>query len=340
MKISSMEQSTLAALDSSNPFGSTIPAPVQGLGVRKQRLESRPESGPESRPESAPEPERKRRGRPANTNVRKRTPKALDELDEVPEEAITHTPEPEFKNPIIESRSSEGMPSYRCEFGGRDIFVGKCWYKTTNPVTSDVISALMLDFGKDKIRTDTVMGDAMIYRSRNKIAELFLQTDAKWLLMIDDDIIPSIGRPFWLRTWVASARNIPDPPLQRHVLHRLIGAGKSLVAGVYFGRQEGGQLICSDQSLAADARLYNDRVVPVEWAGTGCMLIHRKVLEAIKAKNPELASKNPQIPFDFFRPNEFTEGEDISFCRRAKAAGHQPHVDLGLPVFHVGYKTY
>ena len=334
MKISSMEQSTLSALDSSNPFATQIPAPIQGIGVRKQ---PRPE--PESRPESGPEsaPEKKKRGRPANTNVRKRAPKVLDELDEVPQEAIV---EPEFKNPIIESRSSEGMPSYRCEFGGRDIFVGKCWYKTTNPVTSDVISALMLDFGKDKIRTDTVMGDAMIYHSRNKMAELFLQTDAKWLFMIDDDIIPSIGRPLWLKNWVTSARAIPDAPLQRHVLHRLVGAGKSLVAGAYFGRQEGGQLMCSNQSLAADARLYNDRVDPVDWVGTGCMLIHRKVFEDIRAKNPELESKNSQIPFDYFRPNGFTEGEDISFCKRAKAAGHQPHVDLGLPVFHVGYKTY
>ena len=23
-----------------------------------------------------------------------------------------------------------------------------------------------------------------------------------------------------------------------------------------------------------------------------------------------------------------------------KASGHQPHIDIGIPIFHLGYKTY
>jgi GT2 family glycosyltransferase len=200
--------------------------------------------------------------------------------------------------------------------------------------------ALALDFGRDKIRFEMNCGDAMIYHSRNVIAQKFLETDAKWLLMMDDDIIPCIGRPGWMRHWVQAARNIPDAPLQRHVLHRLVGSGKTLIGGAYFGRQEGGTLMCSNPDLASHAKAYADAAAPVEWVATGCMLVHRKVFEDIQTSFPELAPKNLGDAFDFFHPLSGSEGEDVSFCRRAAKAGHQPHIDLGLPVFHVGYKTY
>lgn len=247
----------------------------------------------------------------------------------------------QVKNPIVESRTAEGLPSYRCEFEGRDIFVAWPWYKFTNPVTAAVNVAMALDFGRDKIRFDMSIGDAKIEHSRNRLAHKFLETDARWMLMIDDDIIPSIGRPAWFKNWVAGARNVNDAPLQRHVLHRLMGAGKTLVAGAYFGRQEGGLLMCANTALATQAKSYEDRVVEVDWVGTGCMLIHRRVFEDIRAKFGDSLKINvPDYDYDYFRPFDSARGEDVSFCIRAKEAGHQPHIDLGIPVFHVGFKTY
>ena len=272
---------------------------------------------------------------------------------DIPEEKISRKPgrkpkqvvekevkEEEYNNPIIASRNDDGLPSYRCEFAGRDIFVGFPCYKTTNPVTAFALIAMALDFGKDKIRFDMSIGDAMIYHSRNKIAQKFLETDAKWLLMIDDDIIPCIGRPAWMRSTVASARSLPDAPLQRHVLQRLIGANKTLIGGAYFGRQEGAPIMCSDRSLEPKARAYQDEIAPVDWVATGCMLVHRKVFQDIEEKFPELKSPIANGEFDYFHPINSVTGEDVSFCKRAKQAGHQPYIDLGLPVFHVGYKTY
>jgi len=125
------------------------------------------------------------------------------------------------------------------------------------------------------------------------------------------------------------------------VLHRLVGAGKTLVGAAYFGRQEGGALMCSDNSLYNRAKAYEDAVVPVEWVGTGCMLIHRKVFDDIRAKFGDSLKINvPDYEYDYFRPFDSARGEDVSFCIRAKEAGHQPHLDLGLPVFHVGYRCY
>jgi len=335
-----MVEATNRALSSADPFNTPIPKPMRldGQPIVRER---------ESVSVEITEPE---------ITIREATPeesKALDKVQEVliaedkdygekpkrgrkPKQVIQNEP-----NPIHESRSSDGLPSYRCEFAGRDIFVGWPWYKSSNPVTASVNVALALDFGRDKIRFDMAIGDAKIEHARNRLAHKFLETDAKWLLMMDDDIIPSIGRPNWFRYWVQGARQILDLPLQRHVLHRLVGAGKTLVGAAYFGRQEGGALMCSDNSLYNRAKAYEDAVVPVDWVGTGCMLIHRKVFEDIKAKfGDSLRINVPDYEIDYFRPFDSARGEDVSFCIRAKDAGHQPHIDLGLPVFHVGAKTY
>ena len=324
-KISPDEKITLNALDSADPFA----RPGRKAQVLNQHIPKAP----------------KRDFSHYDEPIEQKKPEVVVKKEEVVEEPKKRGRKPkqeveEFENPVIESRNGDGMPSYRCEFAGRDIFVGFPCYKTTNPVTAFAMIAMALDFGKDKIRFDMSIGDAMIYHSRNKIAHKFLETDAKWLLMIDDDIIPCIGRPNWMKSTVASARKLPDAPLQRHVLQRLIGANKTLIGGAYFGRQEGAPLMCSDRSLEPKARAYQDEVAPVDWVATGCMLVHRKVFDDIKAKYPELNSPIANGEFDYFHPINSATGEDVSFCKRAKAAGHQPHIDLGLPVFHVGYTCY
>lgn len=324
-KISPDEKITLNALDSADPFS----RPGRKSQVLNQHIPKAPKRDfshhDEPVAEKKPEIVAKKEEEAEEPKKRGRKPKQEAE---------------EFDNPIIESRNGDGMPSYRCEFAGRDIFVGFPCYKTTNPVTAFAMIAMALDFGKDKIRFDMSIGDAMIYHSRNKIAHKFLETDAKWLLMMDDDIIPCIGRPNWMRSTVVNARTLPDAPLQRHVLQRLIGANKTLIGGAYFGRQKDAPLMCSDRSLEQKARAYQDEVAPVDWVATGCMLVHRKVFDGIKEKYPELSSPIANGEFDYFHPINSATGEDVSFCKRAKAAGHQPHIDLGLPVFHVGYACY
>jgi len=338
-----MQERTNRALESPNPFMTPVGPtrrldgqpvePVQSF-FTAQAMPTAPEPEEEEYDDEGPDTAIEDSVEPVfpevSEEVTKEIPPSLDNLED-----------PVVQNPIHESRSVAGLPSYRCEFAGRDIFVGWPWYKFSNPVTAACQVAMALDFGRDKIRFDMAIGDSKIEHARNRLAHKFLETDAKWMMMIDDDIIPCIGRPAWFRYWVQAARNLADLPLQRHVLHRLIGAGKTLVGASYFGRQEGGALMASDQSLAHRARAYEDKVVEVDWVGTGCILIHRKVFEDIRAKfGDELKIDVPDYDYDYFRPFDSAHGEDVSFCKRAKQAGHQPHLDLGLPVFHVGYKTY
>jgi hypothetical protein len=228
---------------------------------------------------------------------------------------------------IVESRTNEGLPSYRSEFAGRDIFVGFSANRATNPITAIALINIALDFGRDKIRFDVSSDENNFYKSRNDLAEKFLATDAKWLLLLDNNIIPSIGRPQWAKATIGAARNIHDSHLQKHIVHRLIGAGKSLVGAAYFANLDDASIDCSKTDLGKKARVCTDSVEPVDWVGSGCLLIHRRVLQDIKRKFPD-------IKHGAFYP------DDISFCKKAMDAGHQPHIDLGVPVFNVGIKAY
>jgi hypothetical protein len=364
-----MEKKTAVALESPDPFGTPIPEPkrIDGLPVVAERktpakqaetaplnnenasYEAKSDVPHGSTPDLEPPVKDRRDSEDATPETipddvaeflrDQEEPMLLNNLPEISVQESCATEK--FENPIIASRSTEGLPSYRCEFSGRDIFMGWPWYKTTNPVTAACAFAIGQDFGRDKLRMDMSIGDSKIEHARNRLAHKFLETDAKWLWMIDDDIIPSIGRPAWMRHWVHAARHVGDAPLQRHVLHRLIGSGKTLVAGAYFGRQEGGAIMCSDLSLAPRAKVYEESVVPVDWVATGCMLIHRKVFQDIKEKyGDSLKIKNPEYDYDYFRPFDSVGGEDVAFCKRAKTAGHQPYIDLAIPIYHVGYKTY
>lgn len=308
-KVSPDERITMNALDNFDPFARN--------GVPTQ---------PVNQPKVAKKPGRKPKEEVTTENVQSNETKPLETIENaVPEPKIEeeqHETLP-IQQPIVESRTSEGLPSYRTEFSGRDIFVGFSAGSPTNAISAFSLVNMALDFGRDKIRFDFSVSDGNFYHSRNELAKKFLETDAKWLLLLANDIIPSVGRPAWAKAVVGAARSLQDLPLQRHVIHRLIGSGKTLVGGAYFENADASSIVCSDKKLGAKAKSYPDEIVPVDWIGSGCMLIHRRVFADIGERQG-----------GFFYP------DDISFCKRAKDAGHQPHVDLGIPVFHVGYKAF
>lgn len=123
-----------------------------------------------------------------------------------------------------------------------------------------------------------------------------------------------------------------------------------------------------------------DVIKPTKWVATGCMLIHRDVYLAIEKRFPRLARDKSGYNSNFFSASEDTAldtldrcrkllesgpmdgekamkvyeqiiaaqrrplhlgvGEDVSFCLRAAEAGHQPWVDLGLLIGHIGTQIY
>jgi hypothetical protein len=229
------------------------------------------------------------------------------------------------------------------EWEGRDLFVGFPCYKQTNPVTAWCLVALALDLGKSHVRFDMEIGDAMIYHARNRLAMKFLETDAKWLLFIDDDMILPIGRPQFLNAMARLPATYPQNAASLHTVHRLIGHGRDLVGASYFSRHVRGRAINSlhgSREYTAQALAFQDGVLDCDWIGTGCMLIHRRVFELMQKQFPELAPQNDDMPWNFFQPEVDGRGEDIAFCARARECGIQPCVDTMLHAIHVGYGTY
>lgn len=133
-----------------------------------------------------------------------------------------------------------------------------------------------------------------------------------------------------------------------------------------------------DPAVAAEVRTLKQRELrAVDWVGTGVLLMHRSVLEDIQRHFPHLAPVgSPTKPgvWRFFSPTadgaysaleavaaaerledakaavesfrvassaqHGVAGEDVMFCHRARASGHQPYVDLGLVCGHIGNAVY
>jgi hypothetical protein len=228
---------------------------------------------------------------------------------------------------------------------GKKITVAFPCYKWTNAATAWALLAVGLDVSKEKIGFDMELGDAQIHHGRDKLANRFVDSGREWLLFIDDDVIPPVGRASWFRNMGrVTERQFPDKIAGRHVINRLIGHGKTLVGGTYFGRQPGGMPMCAQMhnpQVVQKARNMSDEIISMDWVATGCMLIHRNVFLDIQKKFPELAPSKElgRDYWNYFNPG-ISGGEDKDFCFRARAAGHEVFLDTGCQCLHVGFCAY
>jgi hypothetical protein len=233
--------------------------------------------------------------------------------------------------------------SHVTEWEGRDVFIGFPSYKHTNPATAWCLLATALDLGKEKVRFDLELGDAMIYHARNNLVRKFLETPAKWLVFVDDDMLFPIGRPGFVRQMGRLPNSYPDAPLAISAIPRLISHGLPIVGATYFTRHP--QSLAVNSLRASSGYLDNvttfaDKVMPCEWVGTGLLAIHRSVFEKMMGEIPEIRPANDTMPWNFFQPGADGSGEDVAFCRRALQIGIQPHVDTMLQALHIGNGVY
>lgn len=185
-------------------------------------------------------------------------------------------------------------------------------------------------------------GDSMIARSRNQLAKRFLRTDATWSIWIDSDMVVPFGAhgPFFTMTRMA---NLAQKYGNFHVIERLISHGKTMVGGCYWDRLGQGRLIAGG-SKPILSPIPSDNLAAVDFVGTGCLAVHRKVFEDVAAKFPETMSDEALgNETGFFTPIQNEKrmmGEDESFAWRATQAGHPSYIDLGLICGHVGTQIH
>jgi len=170
-----------------------------------------------------------------------------------------------------------------------------------------------------------VEGSALISRIRNEIVQTFLdKTDSAWLLMIDSDEVLTVQA---FDKLIATAHDKTHP----------------IVAGLYFGafsQEDSAYPVPVPLIYRAKEHGYlpvddypQDKVISIDAAGTGCLLIHRSVLEAIRAT----ATVDQGPNWCWFQDEPIGGhwvGEDLMFCRKAIAAGFPIHAHTGAVLPH------
>jgi GT2 family glycosyltransferase len=208
-------------------------------------------------------------------------------------------------------------------------------YLHRNTVSHSFMESLMTLAAHDRTGPNLVRyvfpvysGPVHIPESRNDMAEVFLdQSDAEWLWIVDSDM-----------------------GFERDTLQRLLRAAdpveRPVVAGLYLAAEQvssdglgGWQIVPypvvfewreDDAGVEGFVRLPDvpkDQVVRAAGAGTGCMLVHRTVLEKVGASGERW--------FDQIRyANGQIVSEDLSFCARLRREGIPLHVDTGVRLSH------
>lgn len=127
--------------------------------------------------------------------------------------------------------------------------------------------------------------------NRNGIVDRFLETDYDYLLMIDSDN-PPIRNPLPLSLLDLDIIACPTPMYK----------DEQIMINCFNCLPEGGYRSVTDTK--------ND-LFECDRVGTGCIIIARRVLEKIKRPFDTLVDEN----------GKHKEGEDFTFCKKAKDAG-------------------
>lgn len=162
---------------------------------------------------------------------------------------------------------------------------------------------------------------SLLVAERNRILQMFMESDATHLLCIDADL-----------GWPAQA------------VTAMVLSDKEFVAGVYPSRGEKSftfrPILNENSSIVTEGRLLKMDYIP-----SGFMLLKRSVIEKIQAKFPELyyEPKHDSMKhakgwclFNTEVWNGEFWGEDYTFCRRAREAGVDIWVDPLIQFDHAG----
>jgi len=152
---------------------------------------------------------------------------------------------------------------------------------------------------------------------RNSACDDTLRAGFQWLMFLDDDVIAPSDTFF-----------------------RLAGHGADVISGLYYRRQEPICPVAMTVDSKGQATWVKEwhppnSTIEVDYVGAGCLLVHRRVLEALGA---------PWFEWQIGKPNASREGEpargalseDFAFCVRAKQAGYKIYLDTSIRCEHVG----
>jgi hypothetical protein len=144
------------------------------------------------------------------------------------------------------------------------------------------------------------------------MVRMFLRDNSKYLLFLDDDVLPPVD-----------------------AFEKLSAVPCEIVTGLYFKRQ--GRITPTiyreSNPLPTPAILPTggNPIIEVDYAGGGCLLCHRSVFERIRYPWFEWKVDKEDLP-----PQDRV-GEDFNFSKKARQAGLRIMAHTGVRCRHMGY---
>ena len=176
--------------------------------------------------------------------------------------------------------------------------------KTTNPLTLFSILSMV---DRAKMATLLIFGDSFIQHTRNKLAAQFLKTGIPWAFHIDDDSVFPCGKAEWYNA--VTDFNLPPEFSGIHTINRLLASGKTLIGGLYFGRNRRRRPMFGIRTGDTETEEFaqsapHDEVRQAPWCATGALLAHKSVYLDIQVGYPELAPQLAGDSWHFFSSSE------------------------------------
>jgi GT2 family glycosyltransferase len=170
-----------------------------------------------------------------------------------------------------------------------------------------------------------VKGSGLLSKQRNRVVKQFLDgTKSDWLLLIDSD------EQLSLEAFDKLLETAHDK--ERPVVAGLVFAGFG-VEGAPYPKPVPAIFQDAPEGFLPLYKYDKDSVFEIDAAGTGCLLIHRSVLEKMR----ETADKNQGTDWCWFWDGPVDGnwiGEDLLFCRRIRALGFPIYVNTGAILPH------
>lgn len=182
----------------------------------------------------------------------------------------------------------------------------------------EMVESLLSLFGSKELRaragTIRFLNIAGLYvpMNRDYLARRVLEDRADWMLTVDSDMSFDAADVLELLR-SSDVEGDPDVRVVGGLYVAPLRDGMGAVAWTRF----------QDERLSIDAK----GLQPVDVVGTGLLLVHRTVLVDVLERFGTI--------FDYAPDFEQNLGEDVNFCRRARAVGHQPYVNMAVRAGHV-----
>lgn len=170
-------------------------------------------------------------------------------------------------------------------------------------------------------------GSGVISRLRNQVVATFLEkTTDDWLLQIDTDQIITIDG---FKKLIAAADK-DERPIVSGIVHAAWDTANLYPEPVPCVFKVGD----NDQGLYAMHEYPEDSIVEIDAAGTGCLLVHRRVFEKMREHADAVHEGDKWCFYRDMPLNQSWVGEDIFWSIRAKALGFKMYAHTGVQLPH------